>query len=323
MKVSIQIPDWATQVVSDLTDMDRNPHPVDRDKVRQFTLSLPDDVYFEYAFLDEGGMMRPDPENEVKADNPWFPKASAVYGPRYKPDPYAAPSAEAGGRTQRARLESRHLAQARRLILYTPEGHEEEALPVVYLQDGTAYYRIARLAAVLEALLRAGEVRPAHLVFIEPLDRAAEYCYNPAYQAFMTEELLPYVEGALTTTTERVAMGASLGGLLSATLALHHPETFGAVVAQSGAFLGSPEEMDFYTGKTSWVLEQLEAGRAKEVRWYVETGRLEWLLDINRRVHGALQSGGYQHAYHERNAGHNWVNWRNGLAAGLRFALNP
>ena len=323
MKLEIKIPTWARHIVSDLTDMDRRPHPVDARKVSQFTLELPDDVYFEYAFLDAQGQMRPDPENDVKADNPWFPVASAVYGPEYAPDPYASPAEEARGRLQRQRLESEHLKQVRRLTFYTPQGHGAEPLPVVYLQDGTAYLRIARLPAVLEALLFASEVRPAHLVFLEPVDRAAEYRYNPAYRAFMTEEVLPLAEERLSTSGERVAMGASLGGLLSATLALHHPEAFGAVVAQSGAFLGSPEEPEFYTGTSSWVLAQVEAGRGRTVRWSLETGTLEWLCGINRKLAAALEAGGYDYRYQERHAGHNWVNWRNGLAAALRFALAP
>ena len=160
---------------------------------------------------------------------------------------------KAEGRVLRKRLESRHLGQTRRLIFYTPKGFGEEKWPTIYVQDGTAYYRIARLADVLETLLKENLIRPAHLVFIEPIDRSAEYRFNPDYRAFISDEVLPLVEEELNTTNERIAMGASLGGLLSATLALHHPETFQTVVAQSGAFLGSPEELDFYAGKSSWV----------------------------------------------------------------------
>ena len=72
MKLQITVPEWATAVVSDLTDMDRNPHPVDAGKVSSFALTLPDDMYFEYAFLDEAGKMRADPECETRADNPWY-----------------------------------------------------------------------------------------------------------------------------------------------------------------------------------------------------------------------------------------------------------
>ena len=51
--------------------------------------------------------------------------------------------------------------------------------------------------------------------------------------------------------------------------------------------------------------------------------KVKRLRDENRRLRDALVGSGVEHAYAERNAGHNWVNWRNGLAAGLRFALPP
>jgi enterochelin esterase-like enzyme len=323
MNVTLHIPRWARHVVSDFTDMDRSPHPVDAAKVSRFSFELPDDVYFEYAFLDEDGKMRSDPENDTKAENPWYPNASAILGPEYVPDPHA--NVDKGferNQPRRHRLKSEALGQERRLIFYTPEGHEGEVLPCVYVQDGLAYLRVARLAAVLEALLETNLVRPAHLVFIEPLDRTKEYAFNPDYRTFIYDELIPYVERELTTSDERIAMGASLGGLVSTTLALTRPDIFSAVVAQSGAFLGDPHDRDFYRSETSWVLQRLEQGAGREVRFYTETGTIEWLTNINRRVRDVLSAQGYVHRYDERNAGHNWTNWRNGLSQALRFVLN-
>jgi len=321
MNADITVPDWATHILSDLTDLERDPHPVDASQVSKFTLELPNDVYFEYGFRDEEGNLKADPTNNLEADNPWYPNLSALTGPDYTPDAYADPEVKAEGRVLRKRLESQALDQTRRVTLYTPKGLEDEALPAIYVQDGTAYYRIARLADVLETLLQQEKVRPAHLVFIEPKDRTAEYRFNPDYRTFVTDEVIPRVEDELNVTDERVAMGASLGGLVSATLALHHPELFSTVVAQSGAFIGSPEEPDFYRGETSWVLSELKERDTLDLRWYTETGTLEWLTDINRQVRDVLEEKGYDHAYDERNAGHNWTNWRNGLGKALQFAL--
>lgn len=321
MKVTIGIPDWARHIVSDLTDMDRRPHPVDAGRVKSFTLDLPDDVYLEYAFLDEAGEMQRDPGNELKAENPWYSEVSAIVGPDYRPDPYAVRSHKARGRVLRRRIESPTLNQMRRLILYTPAGKEAQHLPVVYLQDGVAYYRYARISDVLEGLIEDAAVRPAHLVFVEPRDRQAEYGFNPLFRTFLVDEVFPLAERDLRASGERVAMGASLGGLLSATLALEHAGLVQTVVAQSGAFLGTPDEPDFYESKRSWVLEHLGSGAGKRVRWYLECGTFEWLADINRRVAQVLKQGGYEYRYLERNAGHNWTNWRNGLSSALRYAL--
>jgi enterochelin esterase-like enzyme len=318
VNVTVSIPIWAKFIVSDFTDMDRSPQAVTSETL---SFELPDDAYFEYAFLGADGAMQPDPNNSVKAENPWYPNASAVIGTSYKVDAYATPTVQAEGRVLRLRLESTFLMQTRRMIVYTPKGYENQALPVTYAQDGVAYYRIAKLAEVLEQLLSEDSIRPAHLVFIEPFDRTAEYCFNPTYRSFMTDELVPQIDKELQTTSERVVMGASLGGLASATLALEHSNLFQTVITQSGAFLGSPTELDFYKGKTSWVLETVQERERLPIRWYTEVGTLEWLTDINRNVHDVLVSKGYDHTYAERNAGHNWVNWRNGLAAALKFAL--
>ena len=318
MKVTISVPEWAKSIVSDFTDMDRNPKIVTSETL---SFEIPENAYFEYAFLDADGVMKPDPANPVKADNPWYPNASSIIAPNYQADTYANPMAKAEGRVLRLRLESTHLKQTRRMIVYTPLGYEHQNLPVIYVQDGVAYYRIAKLAEVLEQLLSESLIRPAHLVFIEPNDRTAEYRFDANYRSFMTGELLPLVDTELQATSERMVMGASLGGLVSATLALENPHLFQTVIAQSGAFLGSPSELDFYRGKSSWILETLQERDPLPIRWYSETGTLEWLTDINRKVHEVLLQKKYNHAYTERNLGHNWVNWRNGLGSGLQFAL--
>lgn len=318
MNVSITIPPWAKFIVSDFTDMERNPQPV---KESQISFDLPENAYFEYGFLDADGKVQPDPNNPTKADNPWHPNTSAIVAPHYQASAYATPTAKAEGRVLRPRIESSFLHQSRRMIAYTPKGYEQQALPVVYVQDGIAYYRIAKLAEVLEQLLQENLVRPAHLVFIEPIDRLVDYRFNAHYRSFMTDELVPLIHKELQTTSERIVMGASLGGLVSATLALEHPDMFQTVIAQSGAFLGSPRELDFYKGKSSWVLETLQSNERLPLRWYIETGTIEWLTDINRKVHEVLEQKNYDPAYAERNAGHNWVNWRNGLGNALKFAL--
>lgn len=326
MDLRIGVPDWARHVVSDLTDMDRRPAAVDARKVRAITLDLPDDVYFEYAFLDEQGRMRADPDNPRRADNPWYPVASAAVGPRYRPDPLAFPDPDLErGTVDRGRLPSAALGgQPRRWIVATPAGFEGSELPWVIAQDGIAFYRMAKIHLVLEALLARGEVRPARFVFVEPIDRRAEYGFSTAYRSFLTDELLPELHQRYGNGGgEHVWLGVSLGGLVSATVALERPDLASSVVAFSGAFLGTPEDRDFFTSERSWLLERLQAGADAPRRWYLEVGTIEWLTDVNRKVAAALAARGEEAVLRERHAGHNWTNWRNGMASALRFALRP
>lgn len=332
MHVSISVPAWVDAIYSDLSDWHRNPQAAKEtlEQARQtgdtWQLELPDDVYFEYAFVDADGEQQPDPENDNQADNPWYPAARVVTGPDYQPDPYAELTRSelddaSLGEVQRGRLESRHLNERRRYTIYTPKGHEGTPLPTVYVQDGVAYYRYAKLQVVLEALLAERRIHPAHLVFIEPTDRNVDYSFNEHYWAFVEDEIISDVEETVACDSERVAMGASLGGFVSACIAWHTPHLFDSVVAQSGAFLGTPEHRDAYAAKESWLLEAIKREPAKPLRWYLSCGTMDWLLDVNRNIAEVLKQKNADVTYIERNAGHNWATWKDDFASALTFAL--
>ena len=322
MNVRIEIPDWARQLASDHTDMDRAPRPVDSSKVSSFRLDLPDDVYYEYGFFDGEGKLRSDPENPERAHNPWYPDLSAIHGPDYTPSPYAELHGEqVRGSMERHRVDSKLLGSVRRLSVYTPPGHDRSSeLPTLLAFDGIAFQRIAGLPQVLEALLDEEKVQPARLVFIEPVDRTAEYGFGEEYLQHVLHELLPYLEGEYRLG-ELQLTGASLGALMSTRLLVSAPERFSGIATFSGAFLGTPDDRDFYGSGDSWLLETLSSLDAPAARWHLYTGTIEWLHGVNRDLKGILEEKGYEFAFQERNAGHNWVNWRNGLAQALGFLL--
>ena len=319
MRIDLNPPPWATHVLSDLTDWQRAPIPVD--EIVPF--DLPDDAYFEYAFQDAEGTRRPDPENDNPRLNPWWEFASNIAGPDYRVDPWvAARNVRPRGRVLRMEIPSNILNQTRRVMVYSPAGRAEDELPVILFQDGKAYYGWGRVPQVLDQLLEAGKCGPAHLVFVPPRERTPEYGFNPAYRRFLIEELLPAVEARVLCNSRRTAWGASLGGLLSAQLAWERSDLFQKVVTQSGAFLFSPDMMKAnpFEGKES-MLSQVLAADPQPLEWHLDCGTLEWLLASNERFAKALAEKGTPVKLVTRTAGHNWINWRNGLAQGLRFAL--
>ena len=328
MRLEIAVPDWAEELASDLTDMDRAPVAVEPGEV--VTYDLPDDVYFQYAFKGRDGKLHPDPTVETRASTIWYGEVTAVEGPEYEPAEFAEPPADLDlGTTDRLRLESAAMGgQTRRVSVYTPAGSPDEPLPLVVVQDGVAAYRTGKVHEIAQALLDRGEVRHARFAFLEPVDRLVEYAFDDSYQDFMRDELLPTLGEQYALDDEVVWMGFSLGGLASARAALRaRRATAGnaarnAVIAFSGAFKGVPENPDPYRAERSWLLETL-GDRATDVPddWYLEVGTLEWLLDLNRRVAGALEGRGANVVLRERSAGHNWTSWRNGLEGALRFAL--
>ncbi len=322
MRVELSPPVWATHLLSDLTDWRRDPLPVG--ELAPF--DLPDDVYFEYAWRDDDGEPRPDPDNTNPRLNPWWPHACNLTGPAYEPDPYAARAQglPARGRTLRLQMTSAVLQQERRLLVYSPAGCAERKLPYVVFQDGKAYYGWGRVSQVMDLLLDEGSIAPAHLVFVPPVERTVEYAFNPRYRRFICDELIPFASRRTPWTGRAAAWGASLGGLLSAQLAWERPDIFQQVIVQSGAFQFS-EDMDFNWpfGGEEALLSQVDGhpDPLPGIDWYLECGTLEWLRQSNVNLAAALCSRGVKASLRLRNAGHNWVNWRNGIAAGLRAIL--
>jgi enterochelin esterase-like enzyme len=321
MDVELRPPAWATHLLSDLTDWLRAPLPVR--ELRPF--GLPDDAYFEYAWLDADGQPKADPEDPNPARNPWWDYARGLQGPAYRPDPDAVPGdRRPAGRVLRLVVPSRILGQERHVLIYSPAGLADASLPAVYFQDGKSYFGWGRAAQVLDRLLSTGRVRAAHLIFVVPSDRSWEYVIRGEYLRFLVEELLPAVEARAPCDGQRIALGASLGGLLSAGLAWRHPDLFQTVAAQSGAFLYAPDrEVDDPYRGPEWLRQQVRAAPRRSIRWYLVCGTLEWLAPCNLRLAESLRAKGYACELHLRHAGHNWVNWGDGLPGALRFALGP
>ncbi len=319
MRVELRPPPWATHLLSDLTDWQKDP--VAAADVVPF--DIPDDAYFEYAWQDAAGERHPDPENANPLLNPWWKFASHLTGPLYRQNKWVVgEGVRARGRLLRLKVPTRSFGDERQVLVYTPAGLSEAKLPAIYFQDGKAFYGWGRVSQVLDRLVGARYVAPAHLVFLTPAERTVEYAFNDDYLAHMVDEVLPAVEARVSCTGQRTAWGASLGGLCSAHLAWSFPEKFQRVVGQSGAFLFSPD-MDFtnpFAGSESFADLVRQQG-PRPVAWHLDCGALEWLESSNAHLAEILAGQGATVQYRTRNAGHNWVNWRNGLADGLSFCL--
>lgn len=327
-------PDGAHALIGDFTDGTDRPIPLEAGA--SIRLEFPRSAYVEYAFLGADGTPFPDPDNPVKAQNPWYAYFRAVTLDRYQPSALRDPLPDAPkGNVERLEWDGKIFSGKRRAYVYTPPGFDPDGLyPVFFVQDGVAYYRTGKLNAVVDNLLHLGRIRPAMLAFLEPGDRTQEYFFNDAYLEFLIEEAVAQVEARYPISkeaSERGLWGASLGGLASLYAAYTRPEAFGKVVTQSGAFQGEPGEayrrvpalharMDAQ-GTRERMLGLIAEGEKRDLRISQDCGQLEWLLGANRRMAAALWEKGYAHQYLERASGHTWVTWRDGLADHLEFML--
>lgn len=141
---------------------------------------------------------------------------------------------------------SEFLSETRHVEIWLPPGYDENARQryrVIYMSDGQNLFdpRIANTGTdwgVDEAMVRgteAGRFDPAIVVATwSTSKRTPEYSpwhEAPQYARFLIEELMPRVNTAFRTLTDRqdtFAMGSSMGGLLSFYLVKEHPDVFSA-----------------------------------------------------------------------------------------------
>jgi enterochelin esterase-like enzyme len=152
-------------------------------------------------------------------------------------------------------------------------------------------------------------------VFVDPTNRIFEYDLNDDYVDFLAKELIPHIDANYSTiddTSKRLVLGASFGGLISIYVAFRHPEIFGNAASQSG----------YLSRKEDWMINQLEKGSKKKIRFYLDCGTFETnvglvfgnFIEGNRRMRETLERRGYNFVYQEFHEGHNWGNWRSRIS---------
>lgn len=316
-------PPGAAALIGDFTDWQRGaPLPASG----ALRVTVPRDSLTEFAWVDAQGQPFADPEAE-NLGNPWWPYARGVRVGRPFAHPLWQGAVNAPERVvHRLSWEGRAIPGARRAVVVLPAGYAGENLPVYYVQDGVAFWRIGRLAEALGRAAARGEAREAALVFVEPRDRDAEYALDGAYLELLLREVMPRVEGELLPEpgrAERGLWGASLGGLISLHAATRHPELFGRVVTHSAALAPHPRRPTRLGGLPGTVaalpaLWDRLAG-LQDVRIAADTGVLEWLLPANRRLAALLAEAELPHQYREYQSGHTWLTWREAVPEALLY----
>ena len=145
----------------------------------------------------------------------------------------------------------------------------------------------------------------------------AEYSCSEATLWFILQYLLPAAGSRLNLVDYEAhpgaygVMGASLGGLMALYTGLRLPHIFGHVLAQSGSY--AIEGFDFVTSTL------VDHGPKLPLKIWMDAGKFEYLLETNRTMNKKLVTRGYDVAYREYNAGHNYPAWRDDLPNGLEL----
>ena len=222
----------------------------------------------------------------------------------------------------------------RRIWIYTPPGYDtKRTYDLVVFFDGSSYLDEIPLPTVLDNLQAKKKIRPVIALLVDnSVNRLGELANSRSFADFLAGELLPWAHKSWNFTSDphrTLVAGYSAGGLAAGYVAYRHPEVFGNVFSQSGAYWRGNEgsSADF-----EWVARQIAASPKLDIRFYLEVGGNEIhqalgsgpvFRDANRRLVEALKSKGYEVAYREVPAAqHEPVHWRNQLPDGLLHFLS-
>ncbi|HZZ34193.1 MAG TPA: alpha/beta hydrolase-fold protein [Caulobacteraceae bacterium] len=209
----------------------------------------------------------------------------------------------------------------RDLWIYTPAGFDPAgpAPALMVFNDGGGYLDRngpVRAAAVFDTLAHAGDMGPTVGVFVmpgqnpdNPAQRSFEYdSVTDTYGRFLTDELLPFVEGeigsALTADpARRTICGISSGGICAFTAAWYRPDAFGRVMSHCGSFTAIRGGHNY-----PFLIRSTER---KPIRVWMQSGAGD--ADIlfgswpqaNKAVAASLAFAGYDHKFVFGEGAHN------------------
>jgi enterochelin esterase family protein len=266
------------------------------------------DARLDYKFVLNGGTWILDPENPRTCEGGYGPNSELAMPLYVQPwEIVYRPSVQQGIVLNRT-IYSPTVGSNYQLNIYLPPGYDSlsaQTYPAVYFQDGTEYINLGKAVNVLNNLIDSGKIQPVIAVFVKPNNRNEEYAgsLRNQYRLFFVNELVPYMDSEYKTrqaANQRLVLGDSFGGNISALISYNHPEVFGLCGLHSAAFW--PNNYEAY----SLIL----SGPVKNIAWNAIWGTYEPLYPNMRAFRDSLISYGYNIEWLERPEGHSWGLWR-------------
>ncbi|MDZ7372961.1 MAG: alpha/beta hydrolase-fold protein [candidate division KSB1 bacterium] len=305
-------------LAGDMNQWDPNAWPLKNIPGTNFwyrTASFEKDARLDYKFVVDGSTWLLDPRNPYQIRGGFGPN-SELRMPGYIPPPEIEYRADIPhGSLHDTVLTSTYLGNSRLVRVYTPPGYEAgaELYPLLLVHDGLDYINLAQAPNVLDNLIAEGRIQPLVAVFVPPVDRNPEYAggRKAAFSHFIVDELMPYLYRRYRVRREANAhavLGASNGGNISLYLAVHYPDVFANVAAQS-------------SNVEAEISSALRDGPTLPLRFYLDLGTYDipLLIRLVRELVLILQARGYPLRYAEYHEGHSWGNWRAHLDDALEF----
>jgi enterochelin esterase-like enzyme len=270
----------------------------------ELRLPVPDLDCLEYLFVSDGDM-GPDPGNPDRVEGA-FGAHSWLAMPGYEPPAWLALDGRPG---ERHRL----TAGGVDVEVWTPAGGSR--LPLLLVHDGAEMERFGRVVHY------AATRPPVRVALLSPGDdRDERYAANPAYAAALVEEVIPALAERFETSGRPILLGQSLGGLAALHAAWLFPESFAALMLQSGSFFTpvlDPQESAYaHFEQVVEFVASVHESTGAPVGFppvVLTCGTAEENLANNRLMHTHLLDLEIDVRWGEARQGHTWTCWRDTL----------
>jgi enterochelin esterase family protein len=238
------------------------------------------------------------------------------------------------GKVEMFTVTEKSRVKSRRVWVYTPPNYNPKSsqpyrLLICFV--GPWYLSEIPLPTILDNLLAANRIWPTVAVMIDHGDvkaSAEDLDNHAAFADYMSGEMITWIRQhwrVSTDPSQTILTGCSRGGLGATYVAWKHPEIFGNVLTQSGAFWRGNEGG---MSDPEWLTQQFRASPKVDLRFYIAVGAEEThrtpggpiFIEANRHLAQALEAKGYAVRYLEVSGGaHDPLHWRFQLPEGLIY----
>ena len=201
-------------------------------------------------------------------------------------------------------------------VYLPPDYNPQIKYPTIYTSDGSEYITLGAAITVIDNLIHKSRIEPIITVFIDPKgDRIHWYNCNPEYLKFI-DELVKYIDITFSTKNSalsRLHLGDSMGGLVSAYVALNRPSIFKLIGCHSGAF---------WRGRISYQIfdKYAKADPSLNLKAWFSAGTYEKSVYQDTQTMVSLcRSKGWETEVIYLYEGHSWGTWRNTLKDMLEY----
>jgi enterochelin esterase family protein len=274
----------------------------------------------DYEFRINSSVIINDPENPDSIPG-YYGYNSELAMPEYiQPWEIEHDSSILHGTIINTSIYSNIVSKSYELKIFVPAEYNSSSsdYPSVYFQDGSSYTDWGNAINVLDNLIAYNKIVPVIGVFVVPNDRSQEYAFGlrNAYSQFFVTELVPFIDNAYRTITQasqRLVMGDSYGGNISALISYNYPDVFGNCGLQSAAL--HPNNYEVYN--------LLTAGDVKNIKFSTIWGSYDARDGYLTVLKDSLISRGYKTDWLVLPEGHSWGLWRATIDTMLQYFFPP